>query len=56
MLTFMKHLYAMVDALGFVIGLVEWDGKSDLNRDTFTLVLAQGAQIGWIYAPSSEPQ
>jgi hypothetical protein len=41
------HLYAMVDDTGLVIGICQWDGKSE--RRPYTLVLAQGAEIGWKY-------
>jgi hypothetical protein len=53
----MTSLYAMVDTHGRVIGLVEWDRQSDFNRETFKLVLADGAQIGWSYGAGvfSEP-
>jgi hypothetical protein len=45
----------MVDTHGRVIGLVEWDRQSDFNRESFKLVLADGAQIGWTYGTFSEP-
>jgi hypothetical protein len=41
--------YAMVDRKGRVIGVCEWDGQSDLNRDTFRLVQTDFAGIGDSY-------
>ncbi len=53
----MTSLYAMVDTHGRVIGLCEWDRKYEFDRESFKLVLADGAQIGWSYGAGifSEP-
>lgn len=44
-----RQIYSLIDAAGFVVGLVLWNGVDTFDARRFKFVLADGAQIGWTY-------